>query len=768
MTKLDPQLENLLERLQKSQLRQADLVQREDEEDEEPLPQEVKILLMFTGEMTELEALGFRPEAVAGDVASGRVNLDDLPALSALDNVVKIEISRPLRRKLDVSVPNIKAKNVHNGATPYKGAGVIVGIIDTGIDFTHECFRLPGNKSRILFFWDQDPPAGVTPAPPAGFTDGVEYDKNAIEGALTQQHPFEAVKHKETDGHGTHVAGIAAGNGRAEDTCQPEGTYIGVAPEADLIIVNLASYDGDWVESTNLTSAITYIFAKATALGKPAVINISLGDHIGPHDGTSLLERYIDSSLNNTPVGRAIVVAAGNEGNKNRHATGTITAGGAQTATIEFLVPAGLKYGVVFDLWYAGSDRFDVSISSPDRDPSVVVHPGENKNNIVLDNDNRLQVNSQLNDAVNHDNRIRIEIKKGALRRVEKGKWSINLHATTLVSGKFHCWIEDGDSTARFIGTYVSSEATISIPGTSTNAITVGAYVDRGLSSSGKLANFSSRGPTRDGRIKPEIVAPGSSIQSVRSSVIEGHTRCFLFCCEKYFTMSGTSMAAPHLAGVVALMLQKNPELTVDQIRTHLIAHPQTTNEMGTLPNYLWGWGIVDAEAVVAAVPAATPLIGPASVPPAEAPEKSPVPPVLSPKPGLGTATPFGPISPNLLAGIQSDIFQTATGQFYAQLVRKHFSEVRTLVNTNRRVGAVWVRSSGPTIVRRLLQAIHNPDEPIPSTIDGKSIRESLSQFLVILRRYGSPNLRADLDQYQEVLFQFEGLSYNQFLAQLR
>jgi subtilisin family serine protease len=767
MTKLDPQLENLLERRQKSQLRQAALVPPEDEEDEEPLPQEVKILLMFTGDLSELEGFGFRPEAVAGDVASGRVNLDNLPALSAHDNVVKIEISRPLRKRLDVSVPSIKAKSVHNGATPYKGTGVIVGVIDTGIDFTHECFRLPGNKSRILFLWDQDLPDSVTPAPPAGFTEGREYDQTAIEAALAQPHPFETLKHKETDGHGTHVAGIAAGNGRAEDTCQPEDTYIGVAPEADLIVVNLASYDGDWVESTNLTAAITYIFAKALAAGKAAVINISLGDHVGAHDGTSLLERYIDGALNNTPVGRAIVVAAGNEGNKNRHAMGTITSGGAQTATIEFLVPAGLKYGMVFDLWYAGSDRFDVSISSPDRDPSEVVHPGENKPDIVLDNDNRLKINSQLNDAVNHDNRIRIEIKKGALRHVEKGKWSINLHATTLVGGKFHCWIEDGYFTGHFIGSYVSSDSTISIPGNSINAITVGAYVDRGLFSSGKLTGYSSHGPTRDNRIKPEIVAPGDSIQSARSSVIEGHTRCFLFCCEKYLMMSGTSMAAPHVAGVIALMLQKNPGLTNDQIRTHLIAHPQTTNEMGTLPNYSWGWGIVDAEAVVAAVPATTPLMGPASVPPSEIPKKSPAPPILSPKPGLGTATPFAPISPSLMARVRSDIFQTETGQFYAQLVRKHFQEVRTLVNTNQRVGTVWVRSGGPTIVRRLLQAIHNPDEPIPSTIDGKSVGDSVKRFFSILRQYGSPALRADLDRYEEVILRFEGLSYNQFLAQL-
>jgi hypothetical protein len=239
-----------------------------------------------------------------------------------------------------------------------------------------------------------------------------------------------------------------------------------------------------------------------------------------------------------------------------------------------------------------------------------------------------------------------------------------------------------------------------------------------------------------------------------------------MFCCGRYVTLSGTSMAAPHLTGVVALMLQKNPGLSINDIRTHLINHPQTTSEMGTLPNNSWGWGIVNAEAVVAAVPAVGTLLGPASAPPSRTAQPSPIRPSTSPKPG--TATPFAPISASLLTRIQSDIRQTSMGQHYAYLVQKHFQEVRTLVNSNKRVGAVWVRGGGPTIVRHLLQALYTPDEPIPNTIGGKSLAESLSQFLAILRRYGSPALRADLERYGDMLLQFEGLSYNQFIAQLR
>jgi hypothetical protein len=217
-------------------------------------------------------------------------------------------------------------------------------------------------------------------------------------------------------------------------------------------------------------------------------------------------------------------------------------------------------------------------------------------------------------------------------------------------------------------------------------------------------------------------------------------------------------MAAPHVAGVIALMLQKNPELTIDGIRNHLFQHTQTNeDEMGTLPNNSWGYGIVDAKAAIDAVPIAD------GVP------TTPQPPDIQPVAIGSTSMTSGAasLSPNLLSQIEFDILQTSMGHHYAHLVQKHFDEVRTLVNTNQRVGAVWVRGGGPTIVRRLLQAIYTPDEPIPSVIEGKSVVENLRRFLAILHRYGSPALRADLDRHSDMLLQFEGLSYNQFLAQL-
>jgi subtilisin family serine protease len=758
MSKIDPKLEIMLR--QRGKKRSLSLDEGGDAatagasptDGDDPGEELVPILLKFTGELSELTALGFRPETVLQNLATGRIRLADLPALAEHPNLVKLEISRPLYPDLNTSGPSIGIGSVHEGATPMKGAGTIVGVIDSGIDYRHECFQIPGGNSRIAFLWDMKPAEGATGTPPNGFSTGIEYTRDELKTALANSNPLSVVPHEDKNrdsGHGSHVAGIAAGNGRAEGNCQAMGTFVGMAPTADLVVVCLDSGPGDELgESVNLVNAIDYIFKKADEAGKPAAINISLGDNLGAHDGTSLVEQFIDLFLL-LGDGRAVIKSAGNEGAARHHAMGTITAGGAQSVNVTFRVPAGVTSRVIIDLWYAGADRFDVTLTPPTGAGLGPVSPGAPFPGPGLGNNNTAFIRSQLNDPDNNDNRIYLEIARSAAPAVEAGTWTLTLTATTLTDGGFHAWIERNTRT-RFLPPFVSSDFTLTVPGTARRVITVGAYADRGTHS-GQLCDFSSRGPTRDGVIKPEVVAPGDGIMSVRSGSIPGGAACMQLCSDQYHPLPGTSMAAPHVTGLVALMLQKNPTLPIADIRQHLFASTSKDPAvMGALPNSQWGHGIISAPGAVAAVPAVPGgLAGPVE------PEV-----VVSPTNGGSDTQPA-------LGGAPILFDARAPGEIVG-LVQRHAPEVRGLINTNRRVAAVWLRHHGPEIVRNLLYASYDPDRPLPEQVNGLPLAHCLIRILAILRRYGSTALQADIQRHGEQLLRLPGLSYNQILSQLR
>jgi subtilisin family serine protease len=758
MSKLDPKLEVMLrERQQRLSLAADEAAGAE----EEVAPELVSVLMKFTGDIDELTALGFEPETVLQNLATGRISLEDLPALAEHPNLVKLEISRPLHPELNVSGPSIGIPSLHSGSPARKGSGVIVGMIDSGIDYRHGSFRKADDTSRILFLWDMLPPSGASGSPPSGYSNGIEYTQTQINNALTNSNPLSVVPSEDTNGHGTHTAGIAAGNGRPEGNCHGGGTFVGMAPEADLIVVKLAGA-AELGESRNLINAVDYIFQKADAASKPAVINISLGDNLGAHDGTSLVEQFMDLFL--LTDGRAIVKSAGNEGNDDRHAKGTLTATGSPGTNVLFRVPASLSHEVVMDLWYEGPDRFDISITPPTGSGAGPVSPGNLITNSALGNGNTVTINSQLTDPDNNDNRIQIEIRKGTQTNIAAGTWTINLAASTLSDGNYHVWIER-DTRTRFLSP--SIETTISVPGTAREVITVGSYADRGVTS-GDLSDFSSQGPARDGVRKPEIVAPGDGIMSAKSGSLPSEPACIDLCADRYKPLPGTSMAAPHVAGVIALMLEKDPDLSIDDIRTHLFSNTTTNPGMGTLPNNQWGNGIVNAPGAVNAVPVSSDVGGPL-------PDDSPV----TEDPGMGDAplpAPGGlilsqsqpPIEPSGMAGGMSALLDLPQGQTYVNLVRKHVQEVRTLINTNRRVATVWLRRNGPEIMRSVLYASYDPDRPLPEQVNDKPVVQSLREIFAILQRYGSEALRADIDRHGPALLQLQGMSFNQILASLR
>jgi subtilisin family serine protease len=599
MNKIDPRLKFLREQGNETLSELEPLGRFGLEMAEVPSPQ-VKVLVQYTGDLADIEAQGFETRTVAGDVATGMVGLRNLDGIVGLANVVRIESSRPMASELNDSLPEIRADVVHTGPPGHQGTGVIVGIIDTGIDVMHQSFREPDGTSRILAIWDQWLAPHGSESSPSGYTYGVEYTKSDINASIAAGGPPNGMRHTDGDvrvGHGTHVAGIAAGDGSVAGNDQPAFTFVGVAPEADIIVVLNRAGTEALGDSANTLDGINYIFSKAAALNKPAVINLSQGDNLGPHDGTSLLERGIDNLLGGQ--GRAMVKSAGNEGSKNRHASGTVSTAG--TETVRFAVPSNDADPDTIDIWYAGSDRFGITVTTPDGDTSTTVNPG-NTANISLPNGNRAFIDSVVDDPNNHDNRIYIQLSPGTSPTIQPGTWSFNLIGNTVVRGRFDAWIERGSPAPEFIGTHRDRSMTISIPGTSREVITAASYTTKGAGI-GSIASYSSRGPTRDGRTAPTVAAPGRWVMSARArGILNGS--------DQYHLLSGTSMAAPHVTGTIALLLQRNPELTQAQIRNLLVNSARSDTFTGTVPNNTWGHGKLDAKGAFDAVsPAEEPVV---------------------------------------------------------------------------------------------------------------------------------------------------------------
>ncbi|MCH8267775.1 MAG: S8 family serine peptidase, partial [Acidobacteria bacterium] len=315
------------------------------------------------------------------------------------------------------------------------GKGVVVGIIDYGMDFVHQNFRNSGGSTRLLSIWDQAGPA--TAASPLGY--GREYSRDEINHALGQNDPYAALGYgpaKDTRGtHGTHVADIAAGNGRGS-------SVPGVAPNADLVFVEVShadiSFSGPEVvgssfgDSVRLLEAVQYIFHKAKE--RPCVINVSLGTNGGPHDGSTLVEDAIDRLIRQAP-NRAVVIAASNSFSDGIHAAGKVRENGHSDLKWEVLT-GDASYNEL-EVWYSGRDKFAVELIAPGGNSLGTINPGTN-GTLVIENQVLIFVANRLDDPNNGDNMIGVFLERG----LPAGQWIVRLHGLTSRDGSFHAWIE--------------------------------------------------------------------------------------------------------------------------------------------------------------------------------------------------------------------------------------------------------------------------------------------------------------------------------------
>lgn len=672
----------------------------------------ISVSLSFQGDLSAIEALGFETHHILGDQALGVVRFKDIPRITAQANVLWIAAGRPDKARLDTAVADIRARAsapvtgppvdglwhadithpVLTSVPKGTGKGVIVAVIDTGIDFTHPMFMSqlsPTMKTRILKIWDQGlTPASVSDCPDRRFlasadTYGVEFDDTKIEAHLNGG---ATIDHRDCRAHGTHVAGIAAGGTKF---VVGDASKVGVAPEADILVVKYLDnpekifykrQDGSvgaevgW--PSRFRDAVLYCLRSGRELNKPVVINMSFGDDADPGDGLDDDARWVDSVMDpshgpggdNFPKGAVITKSAGNEASNSFTLiridvppSGEIIVplklvdvrGTAQTrwqhCAQEYYSPtisvhfwyrrASAPLAVQFAVQLPNNNAFSADVSTGGKlelgfNPIVGPPPMDiatafqaKKHGVTIDHQNIPPVPHPAGGTVarSYVQFFVTPNESGGTISYHPGVYKIRIKAPpgTVVFGKGEEKYWTGGKPVIFrlddppLPANITTPIEISMPDPlGQHVITVASYTDLAISNmfssrpAHGISDFSSRGPLRDYSdpprppfcTKPDIAAPGEDINSAESIHAEGlglfgQIWSLLGLRARFQEMSGTSMAAPMIAGVVALLLQKNPNLNTTQVRAALSSAPRPAVDPSTPPDSTnaYGVGMVDA-----------------------------------------------------------------------------------------------------------------------------------------------------------------------------
>ena len=565
-------------------------------------PARVATLVRFQGPVPDLAALGGEVRGRSGDVVAVDVPPSALGQLAALAGVTYVDLAMPLRPQLDVAVPATGASAMRSGTPPDwsgdTGRNVIVAILDTGIDFSHRDFRDSAGNSRILQLFD--------------YTTAQDCTQAQIDALECHE--------VDTEGHGSEVAGIAAGNGAATGNGQLAYRYVGMAPEASLVVAK-----ADWT-TANIVQAVGDVEAFASSLGRPVVINLSLGTEIGPHDGTDNVSQALDNA---SGPGRVIVVAAGNHADDATHASGTVATDGSVITDLSVPVDTSLT---LIDVWYAGADQLAIHLhNTAECDSGLVSAPVSGAATEVSFCNGRGTIVSGSVNPLNGDREILVSLATTGSNPFAATAWQVELRGTVVTNGHFDAWMNGSSSHATFT-TNLDATDTLNDLATATAPITVAAYTTKNTweslagsmsaSTPGALeaiAYFSSAGPRRACSAaslcppvqKPELTAPGAYIASALSAQTVWPTGT---CVDCYTDLDGvhrfgqgTSFAAPMVSGAVALLLQVAPTADPSAIKDSLERYAAVDAFVGEAPNDSWGYGKLDVKAAFDALPVAPP-----------------------------------------------------------------------------------------------------------------------------------------------------------------
>lgn len=533
------------------------------------------------------------------------------------------------------------------------GKGVIVGIVDTGIDWTHSDFIDQIGNSRIAYLWDMSDDTWETSgksvgsaAPyvyPDGKSIGTVYTKEQINAALNGQIDIGTF---DGYGHGTACAGIAAGNGRATGNGVPEGTYKGVAPEADLVIVRVAPPRNPGGIRNDYYLGVEWIARLANELRKPCAINLSLGGHSGAHNGTTPPEKLFDELTGKGKKGVVICVAGGNDRSLSFHASGRFGPNREGQADryspeIEMSVYSESDLHALMnpdDDWGLSISSLDTAFLQTPEGNALQLHVFNNGTPTpscltTLDGQvfsGPISPNTNLTTNVYAQEFVSYSPDDGLHLKLPHGRYFIQAWGKSekVSDGTFDLYSSLPSANPELTyGSFARGsvhESMIGAPGTAKNVITVGAYDFRASwpnllgthtyhnLSLGSISDYSNPGYSRDGTIKPDIAAPGtyaiSSLARIGGAEYApmGSDPTNISPDGYHLAWSGTSAATPFVTGLVALMLEKNPNLDSEQVREILTQTARKDAKTGGTPNRDFGYGKVNPEQALASTPEST------------------------------------------------------------------------------------------------------------------------------------------------------------------
>lgn len=532
------------------------------------------VIIKYSGDIEALSGDGIRAVPLLGGFAVVSLPQNKIREFAGHPQVEFVELPKRLyfqvRQGLDASC--FRPVQGAGDASGLSGKGVLVGIVDSGVDWRHPDFRNEDGTSRILSLWDQSAQPEPGQNPPKGYLRGVEYTGEEINRALSlpDQEGNFLVRERDLSGHGTSVLGIAAGNGRASG-----GVNRGAAYASDIIAVKMGiPGENSFPRTVELMEGVDYLIRQAQILGKPMALNVSFGNNYGSHRGDSLPEIYL-TNVSNT--GRTVIcVGTGNNGNDRIHTSGTLDTG--QSTEIQFSVSSREKTLNV-QLWKSYADEMEISLVTPSGQRIGPLAEQIGTQRYRTENTELLIYYGKPGPF-----QVTQEVYFDFIPQEEyilSGVWRLELRGRRIKDGGYQLWLPGGQVLNPGTGFYYpKAEETLTIPSTAEKVISVGAYDSR----LNALADFSGRGGERITYFKPDLVAPGVGI----TVPVPGG---------EYATVTGTSFATPFVTGAAALLMEwgivrgNDPFLWGEKVKAYLRRGAQPLPGIVKYPDPAVGYG---------------------------------------------------------------------------------------------------------------------------------------------------------------------------------